>query len=200
MIPPSDQPALRELGQELIHVADTVDRVIAGNRTYAKQLWIGCADSRVPETTICLCKPGELFVHRNIANVVQPGDVNSSSVIEYSVAHLKVKKIIVCGHTECGGANAALGDADLGETLNTWLESVRALRRKHIDELNKLPSDDARANRLAELNAENSIGTLRRNPVVADAMKERDLEIHGFIYDIPAARLLILDVASRQPL
>jgi len=74
------------------------------------------------------------------------------------------------------------------------------LRRKHIDELNKLPSDDARANRLAELNVENSIGTLRRNPVVADAMKERDLEIHGFIYDIPAARLLILDVASRQPL
>jgi carbonic anhydrase len=86
-------------------------------------LWIG--DSRVPETTVCNCKPGEIFVHRNIANCVHADDISSASVVEYAVTHLKVKKVVVCGHTQCGGANAALGDTDLGQTLNTWLHPVR---------------------------------------------------------------------------
>ena len=88
-------------------------------------LWIGCADSRIPETTVCHGKPGDIFVHRNIANTVHENDLNAASVVEYAVAHLKVKKVVVCGHTRCGGANAALGDADLGQTLNTWLHPVR---------------------------------------------------------------------------
>jgi carbonic anhydrase len=124
---------------------DPLDHLIAGNRTYVARttekdpnafvdlakgqapeiLWIGCADSRVPETTVCHCKPGDIFVHRNIANTVHANDLNSASVVEYAVAHLKVKKVVVCGHTKCGGAAAALGDADLGETLNTWLHPVR---------------------------------------------------------------------------
>jgi carbonic anhydrase len=125
--------------------SDPLDHLLAGNRYYAQRtteedpsafvdlakgqapevLWIGCADSRVPETTVCHCKPGEIFVHRNIANTVHPNDLNSASVVEYAVVHLKVKRVVVCGHTKCGGAAAALGDADLGETLNTWLHPVR---------------------------------------------------------------------------
>lgn len=88
-------------------------------------LWIGCADSRVPETTVCNCKPDDIFVHRNIANTVHANDLNSASVVEYAVTHLKVKRVVVCGHTKCGGAAAALVDTDLGETLNTWLHPVR---------------------------------------------------------------------------
>jgi carbonic anhydrase len=124
---------------------DPLDTLLAGNRHYIASttasdpntfsdlakgqapeiLWIGCADSRVPETTVCNCKPGDIFVHRNIANTVHGNDLNSASVVEYAVAHLKVKKVVVCGHTKCGGAAAALGDADLGITLNTWLHPVR---------------------------------------------------------------------------
>ena len=88
-------------------------------------LWIGCADSRIPETTVCHCKPGEIFVHRNIANTVHPDDLSAASVVEYAVVHLKVNKVVVCGHTKCGGANAALGDDDLGCVLNKWLGPVR---------------------------------------------------------------------------
>lgn len=94
-------------------------------------LWIGCADSRVPETTVCHCKPGEIFVHRNIANTVHANDINAASVIEYAIIHLRVNKVVVCGHTKCGGANAALGDADLGHTLNTWLHPVREYVHTH---------------------------------------------------------------------
>jgi carbonic anhydrase len=126
-------------------ILDAIDRIVAGNRVYARKtserdpnafselrkgqapevLWIGCADSRVPETTVCNCKPGEIFVHRNIANCVHADDISSASVVEYAITHLKVKKVVVCGHTQCGGANAALGDTDLGQTLNTWLHPVR---------------------------------------------------------------------------
>ncbi|KAF1991814.1 carbonic anhydrase [Aulographum hederae CBS 113979] len=199
---------------------DAFEKVLAGNKAYAQHtakkdpelmkslaagqspeiLWIGCADSRIPETTICQCKPGELFVHRNIANVLTPGDANSSSVIEYSVGVLKVKRIIVCGHTKCGGANAAMGDGDLGDTLNSWLAPVRELRRKHIDELSKLPSEDAKANRLAELNVEHSLEILRKNPTVQKAIRERDLKLHGMIYDIPAAELRSMDIPEPKQL
>jgi hypothetical protein len=125
--------------------ADPLDRFLALNRLYAQHttaadpnafvdlakgqapeiLWLGCSDSRLSESTICQCKPGDIFVHRNIANTVHADDINSASVVEYAVAHLKVKKVVVCGHTKCGGATAALGDADLGQTLNTWLHPVR---------------------------------------------------------------------------
>jgi hypothetical protein len=124
---------------------DPLDRLLALNRLYAQHttaqdpnafvnlakgqapeiLWLGCSDSRLSESTICQCKPGDIFVHRNIANTVHADDINSASVVEYAVAHLKVKKVVVCGHTKCGGATAALGDADLGQTLNTWLHPVR---------------------------------------------------------------------------
>jgi len=197
---------------------DALDRVVAGNKTYAKKtaerdpeffktlatgqspeiLWIGCADSRVPETTICDCQPGDIFVHRNIANCLHPHDLNASSVIEYATAHLKVKKIVVCGHTKCGGANAGLGDADLGEALNTWLLPIRELRRKNKALLDSLPSDDARGNKLAELNVQHSLEVLRQNPTVNRAINERGLTLHGLIYDIAAGELIALEEVKKS--
>lgn len=129
----------------LIFASDPIGRLLEGNAEYARKkteedpahfeelskgqspevLWIGCADSRVPETTVCECKPGDIFVHRNIANCVHRDDINVASVVEYAVTHLKVQKVVVCGHTRCGGAVASLGDGDLGETLNTWLHATR---------------------------------------------------------------------------
>ncbi|KAH7396847.1 carbonic anhydrase [Phaeosphaeria sp. MPI-PUGE-AT-0046c] len=195
---------------------DPLDTLLAGNRNYIARtteadpntfvdlakgqapeiLWIGCADSRVPETTVCNCKPGDIFVHRNIANTVHGNDLNSASVVEYAVAHLKVKKVVVCGHTKCGGAAAALGDADLGQTLNTWLHPVRELRRKHKTELERLPNDDARAARVAELNVQQSIEVLKQHPAIRRAISERGLTLHGLIYDIGAGQLKIIDEAA----
>ncbi|KAF2642571.1 carbonic anhydrase [Massarina eburnea CBS 473.64] len=195
-----------------IAITDPIDRIVAGNAIYARQtsetdpnafaelergqspeiLWIGCADSRVPETTVCNCAPGELFVHRNIANTVHGNDISAASVVEYAVAHLKVRKIVVCGHTRCGGANAALTDLDLGTTLNTWLHPVRELRRKHRAELERLPNDDARAVRVAELNVHQSIDVLKQHPAVMKAVSEHSLSLHGMIYDIGAGKLWLL--------
>jgi len=157
-------------------------------------LWIGCADSRIPETTICDLKPGDIFVHRNIANVVRPHDINTGSVVEYAVAHLKVKKVVVCGHTKCGGANASLGDADLGDVLNTWLEPVRDLRRKNAHLLEGLATQDAKANLLAEMNVLKGIETLKAIPTVLKKVKSGELTIHGLIYDIPTGTLKALNL------
>jgi len=197
---------------------DPFNRCLAGNQIYKHRvaedspdffptlatgqkpeiLWIGCADSRVPETTICDCKPGDIFVHRNIANILKADDTSAASVIEYGVSFVKVQQVIVCGHTSCGGANAALGDADLGETLNTWLVPLRELRRKNKAELEKLPTDGAKANRLAELNVQQSIEVLKQHPAVSKAIRERGLTVHGVIYDIAVGELKPLD-DSQQP-
>lgn len=197
---------------------DALDHLLAGNRIYSQRtaeknpnafvdlakgqapdiLWIGCADSRIPETTVCHCKPGDIFVHRNIANTVHADDINAASVVEYAVAHLKVKKVVVCGHTKCGGANAALGDADLGQTLNTWLHPVRELRRKHKAELEKLSDDDARSARVAELNVQQSIEVLKQHPAIKRAISERGLTLHGLLYDIAAGQLKILGESGSQ--
>jgi len=156
-------------------------------------LWIGCADSRVPETTICDCKPGDIFVHRNIANIITTRDVSANSVIDFSVGSVQVKKIVVCGHTKCGGANASLNDNDLGHSLNTWLAPLRELRKKHTVELEKFDCNDAKANRLAELNVLQSIEAVKKNTTVAKAIKERGLTIHGVIYDVPTCQLRQLE-------
>lgn len=196
-----------------VPLTDGFDRVLAGNKIFARRtahhepellhkcaqgqtpeiLWLGCADSRIPETTVCDLKPGDLFVHRNIANVIIPEDLNSASVIEYAVSFLKVKRIMVCGHTKCGGANAAMGDDDLGTVLNNWLHPVRELRRKHQSHLDDISCSEAKANRLAELNVYSSLETLKKNPTVVKAMAERGLTLHGVIYDIPAGELRVLD-------
>jgi len=154
-------------------------------------LWIGCSDSRCPETTILGLQPGDVFVHRNIANIVSPTDLNSLSVIQYAVQYLKVKHVVLCGHTSCGGAAAALGNKKLG-LIDTWLLPLRALRRDNLKLLESLSPKDAGL-KLIELNVKSGLKVLRENPIVIDAIAERGLKIHGLIYDVGTGELKELD-------
>ncbi|KAL1390940.1 carbonic anhydrase [Phyllosticta capitalensis] len=200
--------------------ADAFDRVLAGNKSYARRcgehepqlwqslakgqapdvLWFGCGDSRVPETTICDCKPGDIFVHRNIANIIPQGDLSSESIIDFAVGAVKVKKIVVCGHTKCGGAVNSLTDADLGPALNNWLQPLRDLRRKHQAEIDALDSIDDKANRLAEYNVRKSVETIVSNPTVQKAMAERGVTVHGVLFDIVTGELKVIDADDGESL
>lgn len=155
-------------------------------------LWIGCSDSRCPETTILGLQPGDVFVHRNIANILTPTDLNSLSVIQYAVQYLKVKHVVVCGHTSCGGVAAALGNKKLG-LIDTWLMPLRTLRRENLELLNGL-DDKQRGLKLVELNVRNGVKVLQENPVILEAMTERSLKVHGLIYDVGCGELKELDI------
>ncbi|KAH0544938.1 hypothetical protein GP486_008485 [Trichoglossum hirsutum] len=157
-------------------------------------LWLGCSDSRVPETTLLDLKPGDVFVHRNIANVLHPGDLSSQCVILYAVEHLKVKHIILCGHIGCGGVNAALDNKKLG-LIDTWILPIRLLRQKHHDTLSKL-AEDKRAAKLVELNVQQGVRTLRENAVVIDAIRERGLQVYGMIYNVGTGKLQQVDCSE----
>ena len=141
---------------------------------------LGCSDSRIPAEQLLGLKPGDLFVHRNIANVLTPTDLSSVSVVEFAVRHLKVEHAVVCGHTGCGGVAAALGQNSLG-VLDQWLAPVRRLRVDHQAILEK-SEDKSRA--LAEMNVINSLETLRMHPAVVDAMRDRGLQLHGLIFNL----------------
>lgn len=159
-------------------------------------LWIGCADSRCPETTVLGLQPGEVFVHRNIANIVQYNDISSAAVLEFAVNYLKVKHIILCGHTACGGISAALSNKKLG-LLDTWLMPLRHLRKLNLKELEAMDPKAAEA-KLAELNVHNGLRVLKENSCVLDAIEERGLKLHGVIYDVGTGKLRELD--STEPL
>ncbi|KAH8697634.1 carbonic anhydrase [Talaromyces proteolyticus] len=150
-------------------------------------LWIGCSDSRCPETTILGLNPGDVFVHRNIANVIHYSDLSSACVIEYAVAHLKVKHIVVCGHTACGGVNAALGNAKLGN-LDAWLLPLRRLRQQNLEALQGLEPAEAVV-KLAELNVLDGVSKLKETSVVIDAIETRGLTVQGVIYDVASGLL-----------
>ncbi|KAK4217247.1 hypothetical protein QBC37DRAFT_438245 [Rhypophila decipiens] len=152
-------------------------------------LWLGCSDSRCPETTILGLQPGDVFVHRNIANIISPTDINTSAVIEYAVAHLKVKHVVLCGHTCCGGAVAALSDTRVGGVLDTWLTPLKAVRFQHEEELSAIKETAARAVRIAELNVQAGVNVLMSNVTVLEAIKERGLEVHGCLFDIACGRI-----------
>ena len=147
-------------------------------------LWIGCSDSRVPANQITGLQPGEVFVHRNIANVVPREDVNSASVIQYAVTSLKVRHIVVCGHYGCGGVQAAFKD-QLDDPLEIWIEHIRRIRTVHNEELDALADDQQRWRRLCELNVLAQVDNLARLRVVRSAWeKGQRLAIHGWIYDL----------------
>ncbi|KUJ21761.1 carbonate dehydratase [Mollisia scopiformis] len=152
-------------------------------------LWLGCSDSRVPETTLLGLQPGDVFVHRNIANIISPTDINSNAVIEYAVVHLKVSHIVLCGHTFCGGAGAALGDSRVGGVIDAWITPLRAIRKAHDEELNAIKDSAKRAVRLAELNVEAGVQVLLSNFVVEEAVKDRGLKVHGAVYDIACGKV-----------
>jgi len=155
-------------------------------------LWIGCSDSRCPETTILGMDPGEVFVHRNIANIVHATDLSVNAVIDYSVVHLKVKHVVLCGHTSCGGVAAALGNTKLG-LIDNWLLPLRTLRKDNIKMLESMEAKDA-ALKLVELNVLQGVKTLKENHTILDAMTGRGLKVHGVIYDIGKGEVRELDI------
>src|SRR3954466_7668854 len=147
-------------------------------------LWIGCADSRVPANEIVGLLPGELFVHRNVANVVVHADLNCLSVMQFAVDVLKVKHIIVCGHYGCGGVLAALRDDKLG-LVDNWLRHVQDVRRKHQAQLDALETVEQRHKRLCELNVIEQVVNVSQTTVVRDAWaRNQPLAVHGWVYDI----------------
>jgi carbonic anhydrase len=152
-------------------------------------LWIGCSDSRVPANVITGLQPGEVFVHRNVANLVYPADLNCMSALQFAVEMLKVKHIIVCGHYGCGGVRAVLDGSQNG-LVDHWLAPVRDLYRQHQQELSSLPNDDTRVDRLCELNVRAQVQAVCHSPIVASAWERgQALTIHGWIYRLSDGRL-----------
>ncbi len=148
-------------------------------------LWIGCSDSRVPANQITGTQPGEVFVHRNIANMVVNTDVNLLSVLDYAVNHLKVKNVIVCGHYGCGGVKAATTNSDLKPVLNMWLRNIKDVIRLHRDELNSIPDEEKRVDRLVELNVREQVMNLAKTSIIQRAWKEdRRPDLHGWVYGL----------------
>ncbi|KAH6866171.1 carbonic anhydrase [Thelonectria olida] len=145
-------------------------------------LWIGCADSRIPAEQICGLEPGEAFIHRNIANLVCNTDLNAMGVINYAVKHLGVKHIIVCGHYGCGGVKAAMTPKDLG-LLNPWLRNIRDVYRLHEKELDAIKDEDARYNRLVELNVIEQCRNVIKSADVQQSYHENKYPIvHGWVF------------------
>jgi carbonic anhydrase len=148
-------------------------------------LWIGCSDSRVPANEITGTQPGEIFVHRNIANMVVNTDSNVLSVLEYAVNHLKVKHIIVCGHYGCGGIKAAMSNHDYKQVLNMWLRNIKDVYRLHRQELDDIEDLDKRADRLCELNVKEQVMDLAKTSIVQRAWQhEQRPHLHGWVYGL----------------
>lgn len=159
-------------------------------------LWLGCSDSRCPETSLLGLKPGDVFVHRNIANIMHPGDLSSGAVIEYAVQHLRVQHVVVCGHTSCGGVAAAMGNKQLG-ILDPWLLPLRQVRERNLSLLQSLPPDEA-ATKLVELNVREGLDVVKQKGVVLNAIQDRGLQIHGLIYDVASGVLRQLDTEDSE--
>ncbi|MEO8771536.1 MAG: carbonate dehydratase [Ferruginibacter sp.] len=149
-----------------------------------KFLWIGCSDSRVPADKITGTEPGEIFVHRNIANLVVNTDINLLSVLQYAVEVLKVEHVIVCGHYGCGGVKAAMTQHHFG-ILDYWLKNIKDIYRIHRDEIDSFPSDDDRVNRLTELNVQEQVFNLAKTSIIQTAWKnEQRPHLHGWVYGL----------------
>jgi len=148
-------------------------------------LWIGCSDSRVPANEITGTQPGEIFVHRNVANLVVNTDVNLLSVLDYAVNHLKVKHVIVCGHYGCGGVKASLSNHDFKPLLNMWLRNIKDVIRLHRNELDAITDENFKTDRLVELNVEEQVFNLAKTSIIQRAWKnEQRPDLHGWVYGL----------------
>ncbi|WP_336517229.1 carbonic anhydrase [Pollutibacter soli] len=157
-------------------------------------LYIGCSDSRVTAEDLMGAAPGEVFVHRNVANLVNSIDLNVMSVINYAVKHLRVKHIIVCGHYNCGGVKAAMQPVDMG-ILNPWLRNIRDVYRLHKDELNRIEDEGKRYDRLVELNVQEQCINVIKTAVVQQRYLEEGLPtVHGWVFDLHSGRLVDLNI------
>lgn len=200
-------------------MTDTLEALLANNQRWSERrrredpefftrltsiqrpdyLWIGCADSRVPANTIVGLRSGELFVHRNVANIVHRYDPNCLAVLQYAVDVLQVKHVIVCGHYRCGGVQTALG-APVEQPLESWISPLRVLAATHADELATLATPDARWHRLCQLNVIGQVESLMGTPTVQAAWaRGQSLTIHGWIYDLSDGLLEDLGVTTDGP-
>jgi carbonic anhydrase len=161
-------------------------------------LWIGCSDSRVPANEIIGAQPGEVFVHRNIANMVIHTDISMLSVLDYAVNVLNVKHIIVCGHYGCGGVQAAMGNKHIG-LIDNWIRHIKDVYRHHATELNAISVEKDRFNRFVELNVAEQVFDLAKTSIVQGAWKKKkELHIHGWVYDIADGLINDLEVTIRN--
>ncbi len=148
-------------------------------------LWIGCSDSRVPADRITGTQPGEIFVHRNIANMVVHTDVNLLSVLDFAVNHLKVKHVIVCGHYGCGGIKAAMSNKDYQPVLNMWLRNIKDVYHLFYDELNSIKDEDERSDRLVELNVKEQVTHLAQTSIIQRSWQHNGRpHLHGWVYGL----------------
>jgi carbonic anhydrase len=161
-------------------------------------LWIGCADSRVPANQITNTHPGEIFVHRNIANVVVHSDMNMLSVLDYAVNILEVKHVIVCGHYGCGGVIASMGNKQNG-LVDNWLRHIKDIYRLHADELDAITNDTHRTDRLVELNVIENVNNLTATSIIQNAWKNgKDLCVHGWVYTLNTGYIKDLNVTVKN--
>lgn len=156
-------------------------------------LYIGCSDSRVTAEDLMGLGPGEVFVHRNIANMVISIDLNVMSVVNYAVQHLKVNHVVICGHYACGGVKAAMQSADLG-ILNPWLRNIRDVYRIHRQELNGIEDEEKKYDRLVELNVQEQCVNLIKTAAVQKAYRDRNLKVHGWVFDVHTGKLVDLKI------
>lgn len=157
-------------------------------------LWIGCSDSRVPANEIIGAEPGEVFVHRNIANMVIHSDMNMLSVLDYAVNALKVKHVIVCGHYGCGGVKAAMGNSSIG-VIDNWIRHIKDVYRFHQNELDAITDEKERFNKFVELNVKEQVFDLAKTSIVQSAWKKgQELNIHGWVYGLNSGYVTDLGV------
>ena len=163
-------------------------------------LYIGCSDSRVDPEDLMGLQPGKIFVHRNIANLVVSTDNNLNAVVQYAVEHLKVKRIIVCGHYECGGIRASLQSTDMGQ-INSWLQALRDVQRLHYQELKSIRNEKKRTDRLVEMNViEQCINIIKIDHVQRAWYKTGYPTVHGWIFDIRTGNLIDLKLKMKEVL
>ena len=178
--------------KEKIHCdKDYFERLSKGQNP--EVLYIGCSDSRVTAEELMGAQPGEVFVHRNIANMVPNTDLSAMSVINYAVLQLKVKHVVVCGHYYCTGVKAAMQQADLG-LLNPWLRNIRDVYRLHKAELDKIRDTELQYKRLVELNVQEQCVNVLKTPEVQKAFRKNELTIHGWVFDIHSGKLIDLKI------
>ena len=156
-------------------------------------LYIGCSDSRVTAEELMGVAPGDVLVHRNIAHMVPNTDLSAMSVIDYAVAHLEVKHVVVCGHYYCGGVKAAMQSQDLG-ILNPWLRNIRDVYRIHQAELDDIKDEEARYKRLVELNVQEQCINVIKTAEVQKAVLDRGISVHGWVFDINSGKLIDLKI------
>lgn len=156
-------------------------------------LYIGCSDSRVTAEDMMGATPGDIFVHRNIANMVINTDLSSASVINYAVEHLKVDHVVVCGHYYCGGVKAAMDAVNLG-ILNPWLRNIRDVYRLHRKELDAISDEDKRYKRLVELNVQEQCVNVLKTSEIQLAHRDRGITVHGWVFDISTGKIIDLNI------